>query len=45
MVKYALSKGWVAPTVPSDVQCNNCSGRDSITRCSLHLFDRAYLVR
>jgi hypothetical protein len=22
MVKYALSKGWVAPTVPSEDMCN-----------------------
>ena len=46
-VVYALSKGRVAPDVAirGHVECNNCSGRDSTPRCSLHLFDRIYLVR
>jgi hypothetical protein len=43
----ALSKGRVAPDggIRGYVECNNCSGTDSTTRCSLHLFDRIYLVR
>jgi hypothetical protein len=46
-VVYALSKGRVAPDVAirGHVECNNCSGRDSPPGCSLHLFDRIYLVR
>jgi hypothetical protein len=47
MVKNALPKGWIAPdgAIRGQVERNDCSGRDSTTRCSRHVVDRAYLAR
>jgi hypothetical protein len=47
MVKNALPKGWIAPdgAIRGHVECDNCSGRDSTTRCPWHVVDRPYLVR
>jgi hypothetical protein len=41
-VVHALSKGRVASdgAIRGHVECNNCSGRDSTTRCSWHVIDR-----